>query len=68
VTGIPTLVIVDGSSGATISTEGRRLVMTNPDGFPWKWTLQQLLCISSNKCLHIFAFGVLDLMIVRSDE
>ena len=36
VTGIPTLVIVDGSSGATISEQGRRLVMTDPEGFPWK--------------------------------
>jgi len=36
VTGIPTVVILDASSGETISTEGRRLVMTNPGGFPWK--------------------------------
>lgn len=36
VTGIPTLVILDASSGEVISLEGRRLVMTNPDGFPWK--------------------------------
>lgn len=36
VTGIPTLVFLDASSGETISMEGRRLVMTNPGGFPWK--------------------------------
>jgi len=36
VTGIPTLVFVDASSGATISEEGRRLVMTKPGDFPWK--------------------------------
>jgi len=36
VSGIPTLVILDASTGKTISKEGRKLVMTNPGDFPWK--------------------------------
>jgi len=59
VTGIPTLVIIDASSGATINTEGRRLVMTNPDGFPWKWISHCIVCISFHKSRLYFAFTML---------
>ncbi|KAF6029087.1 NXN [Bugula neritina] len=35
VRGIPTLVIIDGETGATITAKGREKVMSDPDGFPW---------------------------------
>ena len=37
VSGIPTLVFVNGESGAVISTDGRSVVMDDPEGkdFPW---------------------------------
>ncbi|XP_067929799.1 nucleoredoxin-like [Watersipora subatra] len=35
VRGIPTLVIVNGETGDTITTKGRDKVMSEPDGFPW---------------------------------
>ncbi|KAJ8310470.1 hypothetical protein KUTeg_012335 [Tegillarca granosa] len=33
--GIPTLVILD-TDGSTISQDGRSLITSKPDGFPWK--------------------------------
>jgi nucleoredoxin len=36
VTGIPTLVILDGSTGTIITKDGRERVTNNPGGFPWK--------------------------------
>merc|ERR1719160_2448390 len=38
VQGIPTLVILDGATGETITTDGREGVMEDPQGasFPWK--------------------------------
>jgi len=38
VNGIPSLVIVDGKTGETITTDGRSAVMEDPEGaaFPWK--------------------------------
>jgi len=38
VNGIPSLVIVDGATGETITTDGRSAVMEDPEGanFPWK--------------------------------
>jgi len=38
VNGIPTLVILDGETGATITTDGREVVMEDPKGeaFPWQ--------------------------------
>jgi len=38
VSGIPTLVILDGKDGSTITTDGRSAVMEDPEGasFPWK--------------------------------
>jgi len=38
VSGIPSLIILDGKTGATITTDGRSAVMEDPEGanFPWK--------------------------------
>ena len=38
VTGIPTLVFVDGKTGSLITTDGRSIVGDDPEGtgFPWK--------------------------------
>jgi len=38
VRGIPTLILLDSCTGATINTNARTLVMQNPtgEGFPWK--------------------------------
>ena len=38
VQGIPTLVIIDGATGATITTDGRECIAEDPTGkdFPWK--------------------------------
>jgi nucleoredoxin len=35
VSGIPTLVLLDGDSGAVITTDGRAAVSEAPGGFPW---------------------------------
>mmetsp|Transcript_15357 Transcript_15357/g.19195 ORF Transcript_15357/g.19195 Transcript_15357/m.19195 type:complete len:406 (+) Transcript_15357:110-1327(+) len=34
--GIPALVIIDSSNGETITSKGREVVTSNPEGFPWK--------------------------------
>ena len=36
--GIPTLVLLDGGSGKVLTTDGRTIVMEDPEGkdFPWK--------------------------------
>ena len=38
VTGIPTLIFVDGKTGSPITTDGRSVVGDDPEGtgFPWK--------------------------------
>lgn len=46
ISGIPTLILVDGASGAVLRTDGRAVVTDDPKGaeFPWKpQTLDELL-------------------------
>lgn len=36
VSGIPTLVLLDGATGEIITKEGREAVSTDPEGYPWR--------------------------------
>lgn len=43
VTGIPTLVFVNAENGALITTDGRSVVMDDPDGKEFPWTPKPVL-------------------------
>jgi len=42
VKGIPTLVLLDGSTGATLSTDGREVISSDPTGADFPWTPKSL--------------------------
>ena len=37
-TGIPTLVFIDGKTGKLVTTDGRAIVMEDPEGKDFPWT------------------------------
>ena len=51
VTGIPTLVFVNAENGSLITSDGRSVVMEDPDGKDFPWTPKPVLELLSGKLL-----------------
>lgn len=52
VTGIPTLVFVNAENGSVITTDGRSVVMEDPDGKEFPWTPKPVLELLSGNLLE----------------
>ena len=53
--GIPTLVMVDGNTGATITLKGRGIPTSDPDGAKFPWvppTFEQVIAAGGGKLIN----------------